>query len=96
MENLWLYHPMAHLLDVYKRQGISCKKKGIMYDAGSYPYIAIKISHLPKNHNKNWFALSYNVMSDPEFWVFGESDAQIMDGNIYVFSICLLYTSRCV
>lgn len=67
--------------------GISCKKKGIMYDAGSYPYIAIKISHLPKNHNKNWFALSYNVMSAPEFWVFGESDAQIMDGNIYVFSI---------
>ena len=26
-------------------------------------------------------------MSAPEFWVFGESDAQIMDGNIYVFSI---------
>ena len=46
-----------------------------------------QISHLPKNHNKNWFALSYNVMSAPEFWVFGESDAQIMDGNIYVFSI---------
>ena len=59
----------------------------LTYDAGSYPYIAIKISHLPKNHNKNWFALSYNVMSAPEFWVFGESDAQIMDGNIYVFSI---------
>ena len=48
-----------------------------MYDAGSYPYIAIKISHLPKNHNKNWFALSYNVMSAPEFlgvWRVGRSN----------------------
>ena len=92
-ENLFGWHFAAASLKLkgdkmmLMSSGISCKKKGIMYDAGSYPYIAIKISHLPKNHNKNWFALSYNVMSAPEFWVFGESDAQIMDGNIYVFSI---------
>lgn len=67
--------------------GISCSKKGLMYDAESYPYIAVKIPHLPKIHKKDWLSLSYSVMSAPEFWTFHEADAQVIDGDVYVFCI---------
>lgn len=67
--------------------GIACSKKGIMYDAGLYPYIAIKVPHLPQKYNKDWFRLSYNVMSAHEFWTFKESDAQVINDHIYVFNI---------
>lgn len=65
--------------------GISCSKKGLIYDAESYPYIAVKIPHLPENHKKDWLGLSYSVMSAPEFWTFHEADAQVIDGDVYMF-----------
>ena len=67
--------------------GTMCSKKGIVYDAGKYPYLAVKISHMPATHNKAWLRLSYSVMSAPEFWTFEESDVRIVDGDIYVFEV---------
>lgn len=65
----------------------SCYKKGIIYDAGRYPYIAIRISHMPKYHKKDWLVLSYGVMSAPEYWTFLESDACVSGDGVYVFSV---------
>lgn len=67
--------------------GATCSKKGIIYDAGRYPYLAVKISHMPAQRNKAWIRLSYSVMSAPEFWTFKESDARIVDGDTYVFQV---------
>lgn len=67
--------------------GTACSKKGIKYDAGTYPYIKVKIPHLPIKHRHDWFILSCNVMSAPEFWTFNEQDAQMTDGNVYVFHV---------
>ncbi|WP_321332403.1 alginate lyase family protein [uncultured Bacteroides sp.] len=67
--------------------GISLFKKGIRYNASEYPFISIKISHMPEQRKKNWLQLSYSVMSAPEFWTFDEKDAVKIENGIYVFRI---------
>ena len=70
-----------------KSSGTSCSKRGIVYDAGRFPYLAVKINRMPSVRNKSWLRLSYSVMSAPEFWTFDESDARVVDGNVYVFTV---------
>lgn len=91
-ENLsgWIFNAASLKLENgdmrLKASHTSCYKKGILYNAQKYPYIAIKISHMPKDYYKNWLTLSYNVMSAPEFWTFQESEA-FKSNDIYIFPI---------
>lgn len=67
--------------------GVKAERKRIRYDAGKYPYIAIKIPRLPKSGNKFWFRLSYSVMSAPEFWTLDPDKSLKIGEDIYVFRI---------
>lgn len=72
---------------VLKASGTACSKKGILYDAAKYPYLAVKISRMPAVRDKAWVRLSYSVMSAPEFWTFSEKDARRVGEDIYVFTV---------
>ena len=72
---------------VLKASGTACSKKGIAYDAGKYPYLAVKINRMPSVRNRSWLRLSYSVMSAPEFWTFSEKDAQRVGKDTYVFTV---------
>ncbi len=66
--------------------GTALSKSKIHYNAGAYPYIAVKLSHLPATHKADWLTLSYSVASAPEFWTFNYQDATVKDG-VYYFTV---------
>lgn len=66
---------------------VRMQKRNIRYQAGKYPYIAIKIPRLPKMVKKDWFQLSYSVMSAPEFWKMNATEATKIGEDIYVFKV---------
>lgn len=65
--------------------GVNMQKKRIQYQAGNYPYIAIKAPKIPASANKDWLQLSYSVASAPEFWKLDSDKAQKIGEDIYVF-----------
>ncbi len=67
--------------------GISLAKKGLRYHCTKYPYIEVKIKHMPKQHNRRWLALSVNIMSAPEYWIFDEREAIRTDRETYLFRV---------
>lgn len=67
--------------------GVSMQKKRISYQAGSYPYIAVKAPRIPASINKDWLQLSYSVASAPEFWKLDADKAQKVGEDIYVFKV---------
>lgn len=66
---------------------LSISKRGVRYDSSRYPFIAVKISHLPSSHQGRWLRLSYSVNSAPEYWTLDEKEACRVDKDIYVFDI---------
>lgn len=67
--------------------GISMQKKRIMYQAGKYPYIAVKAPQIPISAKKDWLQLSYSVASAPEFWKLDATQAKKISKDIYVFKV---------
>ena len=59
--------------------------KVVDYDAGKYPLIAVKVSKMPKKHNRSWLRLCYSVNSAPEYWTFCERSAKRVGKDVYVF-----------
>lgn len=67
--------------------GVNMQKKRISYQAGNYPYIAVKAPKIPASANKGWLQLSYSVASAPEFWKLDSDKAKKIGKDIYVFKI---------
>lgn len=67
--------------------GVNMQKKRISYQAGNYPYIAVKAPKIPTSANKDWLQLSYSVASAPEFWKLDSDKAKKIGKDIYVFKI---------
>lgn len=64
-----------------------CFYKRVIYAAGDYPLIAVKVSRMPRHHQSDWFRLSYSVNSAPEYWTYHERDAKRVGKDIYVFDV---------
>lgn len=71
----------------FTSSGVCMQKKRISYQAGTYPYIAVKARYIPASARKNWLQLSYSVASAPEFWKFDASKAKKIGKDIYVFKV---------
>lgn len=67
--------------------GIKMERKKVRYNAGKYPFIAIKIPRLPNSGNKSWFRISYSVMSAPEYWTPDPDKSLRIGRDIYVFKV---------
>ncbi len=66
--------------------GAACSRKNLLYDASKYPWIAVKVPHMPRRHERRWLTLSCDVMSAPEYWTFDER-AAVRIGDTWFFRV---------